>query len=255
MSVKQYAIKLYMEGIKQGNATEAVNAYTGARYTQHSTGVADGRDGFLAFFEPFLKRNPVRDIDIVRILHDGPNVFVHAHQSLNNGESKWVTMDMFDSDADGKIVEHWDCIINADNGTTVSGNTVVDGPTEVTDLDQTEQNKARVRLFLTDVLQNGNYAALTDYVSAGSFTQHSSTMASGADVYRAYLESMRPILEFVRLVIGEGNFVSTLSKVTEDGKERASMDLWRLENGMIVEHWDSLEEIAPRDTWANTGKF
>jgi predicted SnoaL-like aldol condensation-catalyzing enzyme len=46
----------------------------------------------------------------VRFLTDGQYVFVHVFQSLNNGESKWVTMDMFDTDQDDKIIEHWDCI-------------------------------------------------------------------------------------------------------------------------------------------------
>ena len=45
---------LYMEGIRDGNAKDAVEKYTGARYTQHSTGVRDGKEGFLEFFETRL---------------------------------------------------------------------------------------------------------------------------------------------------------------------------------------------------------
>ena len=48
-------------------AREAVHAYTGHRYTQHSTGVADGAEGFLAFFEPFVERNPKRDMALVAV--------------------------------------------------------------------------------------------------------------------------------------------------------------------------------------------
>lgn len=33
---------LYLEGILEGRADEAIAAYSGDRYTQHSTGVADG---------------------------------------------------------------------------------------------------------------------------------------------------------------------------------------------------------------------
>ena len=33
-----------------------------------------------------------------------------VYQSLNNGEFKWVTADLFDTDDDGGIVEHWDVI-------------------------------------------------------------------------------------------------------------------------------------------------
>ncbi len=55
-----HAHRLYLEGIRDGDARRAVHAYTGDRYTQHSTGVRDGAEGFLAFFEPFLERNPKR---------------------------------------------------------------------------------------------------------------------------------------------------------------------------------------------------
>lgn len=40
------AAALYVEGIRDGRVREAVEAYTGDRYTQHSTGVADGVEGF-----------------------------------------------------------------------------------------------------------------------------------------------------------------------------------------------------------------
>jgi len=97
-----------MEGIRDGRVREAVEAYTGDRYTQHSTGVADGVGGFVAFFEPFVERTPLRDIRIVRSIVDGSFVFVQVYQDLNNGEARWLTTDMFDTDANGKIVEHWD---------------------------------------------------------------------------------------------------------------------------------------------------
>lgn len=60
----------------------------GDRYTQHSAGVPDGPDGFRTFFEEFLKRNPVREINLVRMLADGGGVFVHTRQDLNNGEAR-----------------------------------------------------------------------------------------------------------------------------------------------------------------------
>ena len=65
---KDNALGLYMEGIRDGNALEALNKYTGRRYTQHSTGVADGKQGFLDFFTPFLERTPKRDIRVIRLI-------------------------------------------------------------------------------------------------------------------------------------------------------------------------------------------
>jgi predicted SnoaL-like aldol condensation-catalyzing enzyme len=106
-----HARALYLEGIRDGHARAAVTKYTGDRYTQHSTGVRDGVEGFVEFFEPFLARNPKRDIEVVRGIEDGQFVFVHVHQSLNDGASEWITMDFFDTDENDRIVEHWDVIV------------------------------------------------------------------------------------------------------------------------------------------------
>jgi predicted SnoaL-like aldol condensation-catalyzing enzyme len=43
------AIALYMEGIRDGKVKEAIEKYSGDRYTQHSTGVKDGKEGFIEF--------------------------------------------------------------------------------------------------------------------------------------------------------------------------------------------------------------
>jgi len=97
-------------GYPRAHVREAVTANTGDRYTQHSTGVRDGVEGFVEFFDEFVVRNPKRDIQIVRAIEDGPYVFVHAFQSINGGESQWVTTDLFDTDGNDRIVEHWDVI-------------------------------------------------------------------------------------------------------------------------------------------------
>ena len=138
------AQRLYMEGIRDGKVRESVTRYTGDRYTQHSTGVRDGIEGFVEFFEPFIERNPKRDIQIIRKLVDGQYVFLQAYQNINEGEARWVTTDFFDTDENDKIIEHWDVIAPYADATP-SGHTSIDGPTEVTDLDKTEENKTLVR--------------------------------------------------------------------------------------------------------------
>lgn len=48
---------------------------------------------------------------------------------------------------------------------TVSGNDMILGDFEIKDLDKTEQNKASIRSFFVDVLQNGNHQNIEQYVS------------------------------------------------------------------------------------------
>ena len=151
------ATSLYLEAIRDGNYVEAINRYAGARYTQHSTPVKDGKEGFIEFFADFVRRNPTHDIQIIRAFEDGAYVFLHVVQTLDNGRYRYVTADIFDTDEDSKLIEHWD-IIGELRETTASGRSQVDGPTEISDLDKTEDNKQLVIRFANAVLLAGDYA-------------------------------------------------------------------------------------------------
>ena len=253
------AKRLYLEGIRDGNAREAVTKYTGDRYTQHSTGVKDGVEGFVEFFEPFIKRNPKRDIQIIRGWADGQYVFLHAYQSLNDGEAKWVTTDFFDTDDNDKIIEHWD-VISEYSDSTPSGHTSIDGPTEITDLDKTEENKELVRNLIRDgLMKGGNPDNLPKYISEDQYIQHNKEVVDGLEHFQK-LASMpdRPLnYEEIVLMVGQGNFVATLSRANwNDGKldqDYAQVDIFRIENGKVVEHWDNVEPVPEDDV--NGGKF
>lgn len=250
------ATALYMEGIRDGNAKEAVEKYTGGRYTQHSTGVRDGKAGFLEFFEPFIQRNPIRDIEIVRSFEDGQYVFVHAYQSLNNGEHQWVTMDFFDTDENDKIIEHWDVIVEFKDKNP-SGRTQVDGATTITDVAYTSRNKATVRLMMQDLLMRGGNLENASHYIHPDYIQHNPDVGDGLDSFLNLLKAEdRPLwYEDIVLLVGHGNFVATLSKAMWEDKEYAQVDLFRLENGLIVEHWDAAEPVPAKEDLVNSGKF
>lgn len=238
---------LYMEGIRDGRACEAVDRYTGDRYTQHSTGVRDGVEGFVELFEPFIAHNPVRDIQVVRGWEDGRYVFVHAYQNLGDGDAEWVTTDFFDTDEDDRIIEHWD-VIGAFTGPNASGHTQVDGPTEITDLDRTEENKAVVRAMIEDCLMPGGTAQhVADNPDVRDGREHFAALAQHPDRKLHYDE--------IVLCVGQGNFVATLSRATWADAPVCQADIFRLDGGLIVEHWDNSEPVGPEDEWVNSGKF
>jgi predicted SnoaL-like aldol condensation-catalyzing enzyme len=56
-------------------------------------------------------------------------------------------------------------------------------------------------------------------------------------------------------MVGEGNFVATLNRARWQTQDLCQVDLFRLEDGMIVEHRDSSEPVPPREEWVNSGKF
>ncbi|MBH0023324.1 nuclear transport factor 2 family protein [Salinibacterium sp. SWN248] len=244
---------LYLEGIRDGNFVTAINSYAGQRYTQHSTPVRDGREGFIEFFEDFTTRNPIRDIEIVRGFEDGHFVFIQARQKLNNGEFTYVTADIFDTDDDAKLIEHWDMIAEVEP-TSVSGRTPFDGPTEVTDLDKTEVNKRLVFEYVTKVLVEGDGTLAASFVHP-DLAQHDSLIADGRDAYFAFADAHAVRYQQIHNLIGSGNFVAVLAAAHKDGIAQALIDLYRVENGLIVEHWVVSEEITDPSTWVNSGKF
>lgn len=246
---------LYLEGIRDGNVRAAVEAYTGERYTQHSTGVRDGVEGFVEFFLPFVERNPVRDIRLLRSIVDGNYVFVHAYQDINNGEARWITTDLFDTDDDDKVIEHWD-VISAFTDESVNGHTQVDGVTDVTDLDKTESNKALVASFVEDVLVQHQTDKIPAYVSEDTYVQHNSQVPDGVEAFVAFMNGQGKAMTYKNVfkIIGQGNFVVVYSEVDLAGTGMAIFDIFRVENDKIVEHWDNMEPI-PEGPQPNGGKF
>ena len=253
-SPKEHAIDLYMRGIRDGDPDGAIERNTGARYTQHSTGVKDGKDGFLEFFKAFLERNPVRDMKVYRALEEEGKVFLHVHQNLNDGDAQWVTMDFFDTDADGKIIEHWD-VIEEYVASNPSGRSTIDGPTEIVDHDRTTENKAVVSEFIQTCLADGQADRMEDFVSG--YKQHHAHLGDGIEGLRGLILDNAIRLRYLDtvLTVAEGNFVATLSRVRYGSDELCVADLFRLENGKIVEHWDSIEPMPPEDQLVNSGKF
>ena len=60
----------------------------------------------------------------------------------------------------------------------------------------------------------------------------------------------------VHKILGEGNFVLTVSEGEFGGKHVAFYDLYRVQNGKIAEHWDTMQEIPAKADWKNSnGKF
>ena len=252
------AAALYMEGIRDGNAREAVTKYTGDRYTQHSTGVRDGVEGFVEFFEPFVQNNPERDIQIIRAIEDGDFVFVHVAQSLNGGAAKWITMDMFETDENDRIVEHWDVIAEWVDE-TVSGHSQIDGPTEVEQLDKTEENRATIERFVREILMGGGQN-FTDFISTETYIQHNPLVGDGLEGFGAFVADLAAkgqsmVYKYSYKVLAQGNFVVAYSLVQIGDEDLAVFDVFRLEDGLIVEHWDTMEPLPRGDALVNQGKF
>lgn len=247
------AQKLYLRGIRDGAVDEVLSTYMGETYTQHSTGVKDGKAGFAEFFQDFFRRNPKREIEIVRTFEDGPYVFMQVYQNLNDGAAQWVTADIFRSDEEGRIVEHWD-VIEAYEAPLAGAPDQVKGSFVLDRSQSGEASKALVRRFLVEAFQNRNAEAFDEHVADG-VVQHDAKIGQGRAAWREYAETHGVEYEFVFKVVGESNWVAAYSKADIDGVECALFDIFRIEDGKIAEHWDVAEPMPAREDLANSGKF
>ena len=105
---KRNAIEFYRTAYL-GNPARAVDNYVGAEYIQHNPAVADGKQGFIEYFEEMGRGYAGKSIEFVRVIAEGDLVALHTHQTWP-GDDEYVTMDFFRFDENGKIVEHWDSI-------------------------------------------------------------------------------------------------------------------------------------------------
>ena len=105
---KQKALAFYRMAY-EGNPQRAVELYIGQEYIQHNPDVADGKKGFIEYFERMQKEYPEKSIEFVRCIAEGDLVALHTHQ-IWPGDEQYVTMDFLRFDEKGKICEHWDSI-------------------------------------------------------------------------------------------------------------------------------------------------
>ncbi|MEM1075773.1 MAG: nuclear transport factor 2 family protein [Pseudomonadota bacterium] len=213
-----------------------------ADYIQHNPHVPTGLDAVIELL-PALKEAGF-DYTTHRVLEDGNLLLTHTtyHHANVFGADEVVAFDLWRMQ-DGKVAEHWDAIIPV-HAETVSGRTQTDGTTDVVDLDKTADNKALVENFVRIVLMDQQTDKMDDYISNGVYAQHNPVVGDGPDALKAVLGEINN--HTLHRVIGEGNFVLTQAEGTWGSKPIAIYDLFRVENGKIVEHWDVLQEIPPK---------
>jgi predicted SnoaL-like aldol condensation-catalyzing enzyme len=225
------------------------------QYKQHNLAVADGLAGFGALLAQ-LPKGSAR-VNTVRVFRDGDFVFAHTEYEFFGPK---IGFDIFRFE-DGKIVEHWDNLQEKPPTPNPSGHTMTDGPTEATDLDKTDANKAIVKQFVDDILVNGRLEKLAGYYDGDHYVQHNPKIADGLSGLGAALKAMADAgvamkYERVHRVLGAGNFVLVVSEGSFAGAHTAFYDLFRVQGGKIAEHWDTIETILPKEQWKNeTGKF
>jgi predicted SnoaL-like aldol condensation-catalyzing enzyme len=222
----------------------AVDRYLAPNYIEHDPLFADGLEPQRALITS-LQQNAAFKYTHVRALGDGDYVAVHG-QIEGFFPKPAAVFDLFRLE-NGMIAEHWDAI-QQEGEPNPSGRTMLDGPTFVHEHRRTEENRALAIDLVHTAFIGGDVGAMGRFISPVTYLQHNPGLADGLGTVEQFFgQSLANGFRYTQLhhVIADGNFVLVHAEASANGAPTpiALFDLWRAEDGQLVEHWDVVQAV------------
>lgn len=118
---------------------------------------------------------------------------------------------------------------------------------------QTEATRAIAHAFLKTYFIDRDLGAYAKFAKP-DFIQHNPGMADGVVAHRAYMDKVfaapkpvpapPPQAHVIDMILVDGDlFAAMHHSVNADDSARLFVDIWRVEDGKIAEHWDVIQEI------------
>ncbi len=108
-------------------------------------------------------------------------------------------------------------------------------------------NKELVKTAITEVFINGHLEAVDKYWSE-NYIQHNPQVSNGRDALKKFLSTGINLKYEMGLITEDGNFVMVHARITGLGpKPMIVVDIFRIENGQLAEHWDVIQEEVPEN--------
>jgi predicted SnoaL-like aldol condensation-catalyzing enzyme len=205
----------------------AIDRYWADPYLQHNPIATSGVATFRSVMSSIVASSSF-SYQRLRTLGECDLVVVQGRYSTSG-----VIFDMLRV-ANKKIVEHWDSDSNQASESA--------GSTAVVDGQPTAQNRARVLALIDAVLVSGQTARAADFIAA-NHVEHRGNGGTGPQAFLAYVNADDIRYSTVHHVIADNNFVFTLSEGELGGTAYGFYDLFRLDGGSVVEHWDSRRRV------------
>jgi predicted SnoaL-like aldol condensation-catalyzing enzyme len=112
-------------------------------------------------------------------------------------------------------------------------------------------NKELVIKAVTELFINGNATALDRYWS-GNYIQHNPQIPNGREALKQLMSGAGNMKYEMGLVVADGDFVMVHARITGFGpKPLIGVDIFRVKEGKLVEHWDVLQEEVPAENTAS----
>jgi predicted SnoaL-like aldol condensation-catalyzing enzyme len=123
---------------------------------------------------------------------------------------------------------------------------------------QTDDNKKTVRTFLELAFNEKRPADAVVECVGRTYRQHNPMAADGPvgfiQVVLGFVGQFPEVNVEIQRMVAEGDLVATHSHLRTSPQDRGSavMDIFRLEDGKIVEHWDVMQEVPETSANDNT---
>jgi predicted SnoaL-like aldol condensation-catalyzing enzyme len=112
-----------------------------------------------------------------------------------------------------------------------------------------EKNKAMVLEAFDTLFNKRNYAAAERYWSS-DYIQHSAHIAPGREGLCNLVKSIPATLKYEPgVIVADGDFVIVHGRFSDFGLpvNWIAADILRIENGILLEHWDVIQDEATRE--------
>jgi len=140
-------------------------------------------------------------------------------------------------------------------GLAIAMLTLAGSPASAADATTQEANKQAVLAFYEKGLNQKDFEAASKYLGP-RYVQHNPTAPDGPEGFKSFLGFLREKFpdshSEIKRAFADGDYVILhVHSVREKGSRgRAIVDIFKLEDGKIVEHWDVAQEIPEKS--ANT---
>lgn len=121
-----------------------------------------------------------------------------------------------------------------------------------------ERHRATVRSFYEMAFNDGDPEGAVERYLGDRYIQHNPQAGDGPEAFIGFVKWYRgqfPELRVeIKRIIAEGDLVVThgVLKTSPEDRGTAAADIFRLENGKIVEHWDVLQPVPDEAANDNT---
>lgn len=241
-------VTTFYQGLIGNKDISVIDKYLAKDFITHNPNMGDGSEALKKAFSADFASAPKIKVDFKHIAADGD--FVFLHMKMKNPAGKYEAVADIFKVKNNKIVELWDVVQEvtekSQNLHPMFDNTQVYKPAQ-RNVKQEEANKKMVLTFYRKLFGDKDISAIDTYL-AKDYKQHNPTVSDGSDALKTavtkwFAGAKKEKVDVQHLASDGDLFYLHVKNALTPGKIKAIVDIFRVKNNKIVEHWDVIQEM------------